>query len=372
MRVPVFSLLLFLGLFPVTDLHGQEHSCPPSDPTTGMGIVVGQVVDSQTQIPLGFSQVRLRIQGVEAPVESLSNTSGHFEFCSVPSGVLTLSGQLGQLGSLVGPVRLEPGETLQVLLQLSGVSAGQETGTLTGIVIDVASDEGIDGATVLLQNLGQTAVTNAFGRFTFPSLPPGEVDLHVSRMGYGEASGRLEIQEGRTVSSRILLSIEPISLDPISVTGIRRRIELPGLEDFERRFNSGWGQFILEEQIQMRSPNKLTQMFSEYGVTVTGDGKAIRMRRSGCGPMVYIDDVKMTYLPRLKMKADIGAQYLWGDPDESPEMEVADAVNLIHPSDIKAVEIYRGPAETPGQYLDSNAQCGVILIWTRRGTISGR
>lgn len=63
--------------------------------------------------------------------------------------------------------------------------------------------------------------------------------------------------------------------------------------------------------------------------------------------------------------------YLWPDPSGSPTAEAADAVNLIHPSEVKAVEIYRGPSEIPGQYLDSNARCGIILIWTRRGDISG-
>jgi len=45
----------------------------------------------------------------------------------------------------------------------------------------------------------------------------------------------------------------------------------------------------------------------------------------------------------------------------------AEAVNLIHPTNIQAIEIFQGPSSTPGQYLDSRARCGVILIWTRRG-----
>jgi len=34
-------------------------------------------------------------------------------------------------------------------------------------------------------------------------------------------------------------------------------------------------------------------------------------------------------------------------------------VNLLDPISIKAIEVYRGPGETPGKYLDSNARCGV-------------
>ena len=59
--------------------------------------------------------------------------------------------------------------------------------------------------------------------------------------------------------------------------------------------------------------------------------------------------------------------YLWPDPEASPAQEVAEAVNLVHPGEVLAVEICRGPAETPGEDIDSNSACGVILIWTRRG-----
>lgn len=298
MRTLVCPLLLVFGLTPVALLSAQEPSCPPPDSLAGFGAIVGQVVDAQNQVPLGFVQIRLLIHRVEAPLEARSNTSGQFQFCSVPSGVFTLAGQLGQLGNLLGPLRLDPGKTLSLSLELTAATTGRQTGTLTGIVIDAESEEPVEGATVLLLNLGQTAISNGFGRFIFPSLPPGNADIQVNRLGYAEATGQVEVQIGKTVHTRVSLSTEPIEMDPIIVTAVRRRIELPGLEDFERRYNSGWGQFILEEDIQRRSPHKLTQMFSEYGVTVTGDGKAIRMRRTGCAPMVYLDGVKLTHLPR--------------------------------------------------------------------------
>ena len=49
----------------------------------------------------------------------------------------------------------------------------------------------------------------------------------------------------------------------------------------------------------------------------------------------------------------------------------AEAVNLVHPMSVLAVEVYRGPGEIPGEYLGFGARCGVILIWTRRGDLSG-
>ena len=123
-------------------------------------------------------------------------------------------------------------------------------------------------------------------------------------------------------------------------------------------------------------------MLRETGVDVLENGRAVVIRRTGCGPTVYIDGIKVTFLPRSKSLMGAGAPkppvtytVTFQQPKRieivNPAQEAADAINnLVHPMDVIAVEVYRGPAETPGQYLDSNSQCGVILIWTRRGNIS--
>lgn len=368
------GVLLLLPCHPVT---AQEQACSPPDSSAGLGAIVGSVLDVQTQVPLGFVQLRLRIEGVDEQRETRSSLSGHFEFCSIPAGAISLSGQLGQLGGIIGPLFLQPGETKAISLELSPPTTGVETGTLTGIVKDADSGEPITDATVLLSDLGQTAITNVLGRFTFPSLPPGETPLRVNRLGYGEATGPVEIEIGKTTEVEVSLSVEAIRMDPITVTAVRRRIVLPGLEDFERRYNSGWGKFVLEEEIQARAPTKLTQVLWEAGVDVDGDGKRVRIRRTGCAPLVYVDGVKLTHASRgggPPSRAMIRApkNNPFPNPEGSPSEEAAAALNLVHPSDVIAVEVYRGPAETPGQYIDSNSRCGVILVWTRRGNISGK
>jgi hypothetical protein len=369
---------LFLALsFDVTEgrlVHAQDLTCPPPDSVAGVGAVVGRVVDAQTQIPLGFAQIRLRVQGLEDPMEARSTTSGSFRFCSVPASVFTLSGQLGQFGSFLGPLSLSAGQTLTVTLELSAAPTGRDTGTLTGIVVDSESGDPVDGAAVLLPGVGQTAISNPLGRFTFPSLPPGQIDLRVHRMGYADATGQVEIAAGKATDTKVVLTIEPIALDPINVISVRRRIELPGLEDFERRYHSGRGRFVLEGDIQDRSPRRLTEVLWETGVDVIGDGRAIRIRRTRCAPMVYLDGIKLTHLSRGGGPPPPSGAYPFSRVAGASfeEVEAAEAVNLVDPMNVIAVEVYRGPAEIPGQYIDSNSMCGVILIWTRRGDFSIR
>ena len=361
--------------------------CSPPDSASGVAVVHVRVIEAESQVPLRFVQLRLfDSEGAEL-LEGFSGSGGTFSFCTVPAGLVELTGQMGQLGGRIGPLRLVPGQSASLVLELREATEGQNTGTLTGAVVEAESGEPVEGAAVLIPDLGQTVITNAFGRFTFPSLPPGEITIRASRLGYAPTTGTVEVLYARTTHTEVVLSTEPIALAPIEVTAVRRRIVLPGMEDIERRVHSGWGKFVLEEEIQRRMPLRLTYLLRERGVEVRDSGRSIYMRRTGCAPVVYIDDVKVTHGSRSR-----GG--LAGKPSqtassaalnkiqqlhiplpklEGPAVRAADAVNnLVHPMDVVAVEVYRGPAEIPGQYLDSNAQCGVILIWTRRGNIGGR
>lgn len=68
--------------------------------------------------------------------------------------------------------------------------------------------------------------------------------------------------------------------------------------------------------------------------------------------MVYIDGIKTTYLPAPRTSWEAA-------------VETADAVNLVHPSSVAAIEIYRGAAQVPATFGGSDARCGVIAIWTK-------
>jgi hypothetical protein len=373
-----YFFFLFLALvIPGNCLRAQADSeCPPHGPDSSTGSVIGRVVAAEGQVPLRF--VRLRLSGPDGLEvrEAESGSGGGFSFCQVPFGSLELTGQIGQLGGRIASISLPPGETVRVTLELAEASQGEFTGTLTGVVIDEGTRTPLEGAAVALPRFGQIAITNEFGRFTFASLPPGDFEVRVTLIGFRTTSGSVEIQIDKSVHTKVLLSTEPIALDPIEVTAVRRRFLLPGQEGLERRLNSGFGAFVLENEIERLMPLKLTQVLTQAGVQVVGGGQAVFMRRTSCGPTVYIDDVRVTHGATGISILGSGNHNLDRDseafPDrESPAEEAATAINMVQPMDVAAVEIYRGPAETPGQYLDSNSKCGVILIWTKRADIWG-
>lgn len=351
--------MVALGLIPPGAL-GQgvtaSRACQAPDPATGMGVVEGRAQDRATRVSLGLATVRLLPADSGEVLEGRTDLSGAFSFCSVPGGRWGIEAWIGDRQAHPRPIIVTPGERTVLFVELFLPSDGARPGILSGLVVEAESGVPVRGATVQILGSPRRTFSDDAGHFSFPFLKPGPVHLRVTRLGYQTADGLVEVGGGQEVAVEVRMATEAIPLEPIVVTATRKALTLPGALDLERRVNSGWGEFVLSDEIELRSPTKVTDLLRGTGVEVLGNGAAIFMRRSGCAPLVYMDDQKLTRCPRGQVSSDC-----------NPYTEAAEAVNLLVPAMIYAIEIYRGPAQTPGQYLDSNSRCGVILIWTRRG-----
>lgn len=348
--------------------------CP--EPVAGTGVIQGMVREAATQVPLGYVAIRLipAFQDPNALVQVAQSTpGGRFEFCNVPVGAYTVQGYFDQIGGDLTRVSVGPGGTTTLTLNLGFGGEGTEAGSLSGEVVDAETGEPLEGVTVTMVDPNRQVLTDPEGGFTFPSVSPDTVFLRAIRLGYEDAYGTVVVGSSQAVTIRITMATRAIEMEPITVTATRREMTyaLPGMEELDQRMALGAGEFILQRDIEERNPVRVTDMLMGTRVTVMNNGKQIYMGRSLCAPVVYIDDVRVTHgsgASGLKDSApgepNPGVRDQ-GDADEGTF--AADAVNLIHPMHIQAIEIYGGPAATPGQYLDSRSRCGVILIWTRRG-----
>lgn len=346
----------------------------PAPATPGTGAVTGWVQDAATGVRLGLSTVRLLNVETGETRRTRANRDGTFAFCSTSEGLWRVDATLEDYQGSAS-VEVLPRQGSVVVLDLSIPGVAGRSGRLAGRVVDAASEAPVAHATVELSEGRRRTVTGSDGGFSFPFLEPGILRFRVTMLGYADAEGEVRVSGGQVLEVEVRLDVRAIAIEPIIVTAVRREHLLTGIAELEWRIASGWGQFILEDQIRMRSPTRVTDLLYETGVHVTNNGRSIVMRRTLCAPTVYIDDVKVT--GRCPRGGSLIEGRRRGDsPRHSPACdaseEAAEAVNLLDPSSIYAIEVYRGPAETPGQYLDSDAKCGVILLWTRRGGEVGR
>jgi iron complex outermembrane receptor protein len=101
-----------------------------------------------------------------------------------------------------------------------------QTGSITGIVRDSSTGALLDGAQISAYrdaSLRATVETDAGGRFAF-SLPPGDYELHVLRLGYHAAVVEsVRVEPGRARAVTISVVPQALALSPVVISASRRR-----------------------------------------------------------------------------------------------------------------------------------------------------
>ena len=344
------------------------------------GAIFGHVVDADTEKPLANADVAISWKEISFDRKTLRSTAeqhdnwvrtgprGEYRICNVPVGSWLLI-QLQYAGRAGNAVRVSvSGDEAVVVRDLSlsvadaptlatldsvgatvrgmdlesapGDSVPELLLTGTASVSGVVRGEGgrpLDDVEIRVVNARPAARTGRDGRFTLNNLPSGTQLLAVRRIGYLIGDVAVELRPDRTVRHDVQLR-RVVSLDSMRVVARRSRFA-----DFEwRRKNNPSGRFLTANELAKRHATELAPIIQQVGgFTIVGFGPnaqafstAARMGRPNCKEAnVVIDNIDRA------------------------------AVNMVPPHDIAAVEIYAEAAGAPGQY---RAECGLILIWTKK------
>jgi hypothetical protein len=345
------------------------------------GAVTGHVYDADTEQPLANADVALSWTDLSFDRKTLHSNKeqhdnwvrtgprGEYRICNVPIGswlLIQLQYQ-GRAGNAVR-VAVSPDEAVVVRnLSLSVSEAPTLTtldsmgATVRGLDSEPSPDDSLGEALYLTGTAGVSGVvlgesgqaladvevrvvnarpfarTDAAGHFMLNDLPAGTQLLSVRRIGYLVGDVAVELRPNRVVSQNVLLR-RVVSLDSMRVVARRSRYA-----DFEyRRRNSPTGRFLTAGDLAKQHATELAPVIQHVGgFTVVGFGPntqlfstAARAGRPNCKEVnVVIDGVDQA------------------------------TINMVPPHDIAAVEIYPEAAGAPGQY---RAECGLIVIWTKR------
>lgn len=107
-------------------------------------------------------------------------------------------------------------------------------GRLAGQVVDEETGEPLPHAHVLLADASTGTATNEAGLFSFAPLISGPHHVVVTYTGYRTHVSRVWVPPDEGVRRRIALRPEPVSGDPILVTGLQQRLPSQGLGRGER------------------------------------------------------------------------------------------------------------------------------------------
>src|SRR5262245_41115767 len=97
-------------------------------------------------------------------------------------------------------------------------AAAQQTGRVTGLVIDSLSRAPLAGVQVYLEGSTLGALTRQNGRYVILGVPPGRYQLRAERIGMTQAARPIVLDPGGTVEADFALEVKALGLDEIVVT----------------------------------------------------------------------------------------------------------------------------------------------------------
>jgi len=245
--------------------------------------------------------------------------------------------------------------TLFALALLPAAAAAQGTGSISGRVIDQASQLPVLGAQVVVVGTQRGAQTDQEGRYTITGVPAGSHQVRARRVGYSSTVQAVTVSDGGTASAEFTLATTATRLQEVVVNAVT------GQEQSRAEQGTNTGHIAVGDM----NKGPITKMADVLqgrvaGVTLqsaggaSGSGQRVRVRGANSlslsnEPLLYVDGVLIS-----NGKGGIST----GGGDYS-------RLNDLNPEEIEEIEILKGPAASA--IYGSAAANGVLLITTKKG-----
>lgn len=237
---------------------------------------------------------------------------------------------------------LPPALTAQVA---SPSDADEPAGRIEGRVT-IPEGTGLADVSITVVGGRQSAVSDLVGRFAFPRVDSGPLELRFERLGYATRTVTVDVQPGTVTRVETALSPQAIELEAIDVRVGAAILEANG---FYRRVRRGFGLQLSREELDamhmlevsdaVRDLSGVILSYDPYMATrvIATRGRGPRAGGRNCRLTVYVDGVKTL------------------DPN----------LNQVPPDWLVGMEVYLG-AQTPAKFKDPE-NCGAVLLWTKDG-----
>ena len=243
---------------------------------------------------------------------------------------------------------------LSLVAGTAAVAAAQR-GTIAGQVTDQSSGQPLVGARVTVVGTSLVTASRAEGRYVIPNVPPGQVTVRATFIGYAAGSQSVTVAPDEAVTADVALVLTPYSLDEVVVTATG--------EQTKREVGNVINTIRADSLVATRPIANMNDLLGAKapGVEVlpgnlTGAGARVRIRGTNSlslnnEPLYIIDGVRMT---SANNSSSIGI----GGTNPS-------RVNDLNPEEIESIEVVKGPSAAA--LYGTAASTGVILIKTKRG-----
>ena len=226
---------------------------------------------------------------------------------------------------------------------------------LRGVIRD-STGERIAGVDVILENTSFRGRTDSAGHYVIPARG-GEYAALYRALGYHPVRQTLRLFERDTVTRDVTMAVSDApQLEAVNINA--RTVRSIGIDGFEERRKTGLGSYLDSTRLRREEARRLGDVARQMrGIKIVSGPRgqmfaANPMKTSaGGGASCYAS----VYLDRALI-------YRSGDPGGPPDLGRDFPI-----ASLAAVEWYRGTTPVPAEFGIRNSDCGVLVLWTRRG-----
>ena len=175
----------------------------------------------------------------------------------------------------------------------------QARGTITGRVTDARTTQPIPNAQVYVEDNTVGTRTDRDGRFRLANVPAGSKIVNVRMIGYAAKGTPVSVVAGQTATVDLALSVQPMDLDAVVVTGqggeiskrrIATTVDVVSSETIEASPATR-----LDELLQTNLPSAQIRMTSgQAGTTSIIRTRGVNSVNKNSTPVIYVDGVRVT------------------------------------------------------------------------------
>jgi len=232
--------------------------------------------------------------------------------------------------------------------QVQAQAAARRDALITGRVFDAATMAALGDVEVRLLGASSATATNARGEFRLVAGHGAAAILSLRRIGYEPVGVTLDLNEGDSLDVATRMIRLPRVLDTMSVVADRWVGTSARLAGFERRRKLGQGTFYTLEQLERATSITIVDLLRDLpSIKFQGDGLGTGISTRGGASAGRVCRIRVLVDGHL--------------------MPLNGPIAVTSPKEVRAIEVYAGPATMPLELmpLSQFAQCGLIAIWTK-------
>lgn len=286
------------------------------------------------------------------------------------------------------PARLCAAVVIACAVVAPELGAQRRYAAVTGFVTDTNGAAVPRVEVAILGSTEHRMFTDSAGRFRFASVGPGDRVLMARRIGFVARSFVVSLAAADT--AQLVLELEPLAVElpDVVVSAMRQPSRF---DEVRHRQAMGFGSFITRDFIDAKKPRKTSDLLrTQLGIEVADDlGRVSLFSTRGIEMSLTTTSASAEGQTTRGLSTDsssaeatrnVGTQSMTNVNTrcripvvlDSHLMSEGFSLDDILPQEIETIEVYRGMATIPAQYLRYETRCGLVIVWTREGELRKR